>query len=92
METVEIVNGGAAALSSYGLYAVCAALVVVVIHLYRRVNQLETRLCEAVKEGAEARGRELAKWQELNTQTQEVIKANTKALEKVLDALEHRGR
>ena len=88
METVEVINGGANALSTYGLYALCAALVVVIVHLYRRVNQLEDRLREAVEKSAEERGKELAKWQETTAQTQEVIRANTKALEKFLQVLE----
>jgi hypothetical protein len=92
METVEVIHGGANALSTFGLYAIVAALVVVIVHLYRRVNHLEEKLMEAVKESAEERGKELAKWQETTAQTQEVIKANTKALERFLAALENGRR
>lgn len=99
METIEVINGGAQALSTFGLYAICAALVVVIVHLYRRVNTLEDKLREAVRESAEERGKDIAKWQEMNTrmqetanQMQEVIKANTKALERFLAALEHGRR
>ena len=92
METVEVISNGAGALSTFGLYVICAALVVVIVHLYRRVNLLEDKLREAVRESAEERGRELAKWQETTAQTQEVIKANTKALERFLTALENGRR
>ena len=92
METVEVINGGAQAIGTFGLYAICAALVVVIVHLYRRVNSLEDKLRDAIRESAEERGRELAKWQETAEQTQEVIKANTKALEKFLAAIEHGRR
>ena len=89
METVEVIHGGAQALSTFGLYAICAALVIVIVHLYRRVNSLEDKLREAVKESAEERGKDIVKWQEMNArmqetanQTQEVIRANTKALDR----------
>lgn len=88
METVEVINGGAGALSTFGLYAICAALVVVIVHLYRRVNTLEDKLREIAQE----RGQEIAKWQETAAQTQEVIKANTKALERFLSAIENGRR
>lgn len=92
METVEAISNGANALSTFGLYAICATLVVVIVHLYRRVNLLEDKLREAIEKSAEERGKELAKWQETTAQTQEVIKANTKALERFLAALEDRRR
>ncbi len=99
METVEVIHGGAQALSTFGLYAICAALVIVIVHLYRRVNSLEDKLREAVKESAEERGKDIVKWQEMNArmqetanQTQEVIRANTKALERFLAALEQGRR
>ncbi len=88
METVEVINGGAQVLSTFGLYAICAALVVVIVHLYRRVNTLEDKLREIAQE----RGQEIAKWQETAAQTQEVIKANTKALERFLSAIENGRR
>ena len=96
METAEMISSGAGALSTFGLYAIVAALVVVIVHLYRRVNHLEEKLREAVEnsgeklrqvieKAAEDRTKELAKWQEYAAQTQEVIKANTRALERFLD-------
>lgn len=88
METVEVINGGAGALSTFGLYAICAALVVVIVHLYRRVNTLEDKMQGIAQE----RGQEIAKWQETAAQTQEVIKANTKALERFLSAIENGRR
>lgn len=92
MESIEAINSGANALSTFGLYAICAALVVVIVHLYRRVNMLEDKLREAIKESAEERGKQLTKWQETTAQTQEVIKANTRALERFLAAIEDRRR
>lgn len=88
METVEVISNGANALSTFGLYTICAALVVVIIHLYRRVNLLEDKLREIAQE----RGKEIARWQETAAQTQEVIKANTKALERFLLAIENGRR
>lgn len=92
MDTVNVISSGANALSTFGLYAICVTLVVVVVHLYRRVNMLEEKLRQAVEKSAEERGKELAKWQETTSQTQEVIKANTKALERFLAAIENGRR
>ena len=88
METVEVINGGAQALSTFGLYTICAALVGVIVHLYKRVNSLEDKMREVAQE----RGKEIARWQETTAQTQEVIKSNTKALERFLIALEEGRR
>lgn len=92
METVEIVNGGAQALGTFGLYAICAALVVVAVHLYKRLNTLEKEFRDALIGQAEKTAQSNAELRALVEQTQEIIRANTAAFERVSNALEHRGR
>ena len=92
MESVNVISNGAAAISTFGIYAIMVVLGLVVVHLYKRVNSLEDKLREAIEKSAEERGKELAKWQETTAQTQEVIKANTKALERFLAAIENGRR
>ena len=92
MNEVELITNGAGTLSTYGLYAVCVAVVLFAIHLYRRVNQLEDKLHAAVEKTASERGEDLAKWQVMSAQMQEVIRANTKALERFSDSIQNRGK
>lgn len=92
MEAVEVINGGAGALSTYGLYAICASLAVVAVHLYRRVNALEKEFRDELVRQAEKTSNSNAELQALVKQTQEIIKANTTAFEKFYNMMEHRGR
>lgn len=64
----------AGAISTYGLYAIVAILLLVVIHLYREHN----RLVDEIKQTMMNDSKELAK---LLTESNEVIKRNTKAME-----------
>lgn len=92
METVEVISGGATALSTFGLYAICAALAVVAIHFYKRLNALEKEFRDALVKQADERSRDNAELRALVTQTQEIIRANTAAFERFSDAIQHRGR
>lgn len=92
METVEMINGGAGALSTFGLYAICAALAVVAVHFYRRLNALEKEFRDALVKQAEEASRSNAELHSLVEQTQEIIRANTSALERFSNALEHGRR
>ena len=92
MEAVEIINGGAGAISTFGLYAICAALAVVAVHFYRRLNALEKEFRGELVKQAEKTSNNNAELQALVKQTQEIIKANTAAFEKFYNMMEHRGR
>jgi anti-sigma regulatory factor (Ser/Thr protein kinase) len=94
MDTVQVISSGATALSTFGLYAICAALAVLAIHLYKRINALEKEFREALVKQAEEASQSNAELRALVTQTQEIIRANTAAFERFSNAIEHghRGR
>jgi uncharacterized protein HemX len=92
METVEVIGNGAGALSTFGLYAICAALAVVAVHFYKRLNALEREFREALVKQAEEASRSNAELRSLVEQTQEIIRANTTALERFSSAIEHGRR
>lgn len=87
MEGVEIINHGAGALSTYGLYAICAALTVLSMHLYKRLNELEIELRNSLVKQAEKITAYNEELKRITEQTQEVIKANTEAFKDVSEAL-----
>ncbi len=82
MEAVQTISGGATALSTMGLYAICATLAIVVVHFYRRLNQLEKEFRDALIAQTERQAQSNAEMRVLVEQTQEIIRANTTALEK----------
>lgn len=92
METIEVINGGAQALSTFGLYAICAALVVVALHFYKRLNALEKEFRDALVKQAEKAAQSNTELRALVEQTQAIIRANTAAFERVSNALEHGRR
>lgn len=68
------VTSTAAALSTYGLYAIVAILLMAVMHLYKEHN----RLVEEIRNTSKDDNKELAK---LLAESNEVIKRNTQAME-----------
>lgn len=92
MEAVEAISGGATALSTFGLYAICAALAVVAIQFYKRLNALEKEFRDALIKQSEERAKDNAELRALVTQTQEIIRANTAAFERFSETIQHRGR
>ena len=81
MESMEVITQGAGALSTYGLYAVCAVLALVVVHLYRKVDRIQEELKGAMIRHSESETKNADELRELVKQTQEIIKANTAAFE-----------
>lgn len=80
---MEGVTQGAAAISTYGLYAVCAALVVVIVHLYNRFNSLDGEFRIALVKQAESVTKIASDYQSLTEKTNDIIEANTAAFEEV---------
>jgi seryl-tRNA synthetase len=64
----------AAALSTYGLYAIVAILMLAVMHLYKEHN----RLVDEMRKNMQNDNKEISK---LLAESNEVIKRNTKAME-----------
>ena len=92
MESVNIISGGAGALSTYGLYAICVGVIVVCVHFYKRLNALEKEFRDALIKQAEESTKNYVEIKGIAEQTQEIIRANTAALEKFTSAFERRGR
>lgn len=89
---VEAITQGAGALSTFGLYAICAALSVVCVHFYRRLNALEAEFRTSLVSQTEKMTTANEELRELANKTQEVIKANTAAFEEVSRVLKERER
>ena len=70
------VTSTAAALSTYGLYAIVAILLMAVMHLYKEHN----RLVEEIRKTSKDDNKELAK---LLAESNEVIKRNTQTMERI---------
>lgn len=70
---MEVANT-AAALSTYGLYAIVAVLLLAVMHLYKEHN----RLVDEIRKNMQDDNKELSK---LLAESNEVIKRNTQAME-----------
>lgn len=88
MDALNGISTGAGLLSTFGLYAICAALCFVCLHLYRRVNALEIKLREALVDHAKNSTKAFDEIKVMNEQMKEVIKANTDALQGVLRWIE----
>lgn len=88
METLNGISAGAGMISTFGLYAIVAALCFVCLHLYRRVNTLEAKLREALVDHATNSTKSFDEIKVMNEQMKDVIKANTDALQGVLRWIE----
>lgn len=86
----EVLTQGAGALSTFGLYAICAALSIVCIHFYRRLNTLEAEFRSSLVTQTEKMTAANDELRDLATKTQEVIKANTAAFEDISRVLRER--
>ena len=84
---VETVVQGAGALSTFGLYTLVAALAVVVVYLFRRLNHLEREFRESLVSQTEKTTHSAEEVKAMAIQMQEVIKANTEAFKDVSNAL-----
>lgn len=90
METVQAISSGASALSTFGLYAICAALAVIAVHFYKRLNELEREFRGALVAQAEKASQNNSELKALVEQTQEIIRANTMALERFYVGMEQK--
>ena len=88
MEALNGISTGAGALSTFGLYAIVAALCFVYLHLYRRVNTLENKLRDALVDHATNSTKAYDEIKIMNDQMKDVIKSNTDALQGVLKWIE----
>ena len=81
------INEGAQALSTYGLYTVCAALTAAVIYLFRSLRTLETKFRDYISTNS----RELQEKTTiaLNDSTA-ALKASTEALTRIATVMERR--
>lgn len=84
METITPVAG---ALSTYGLYAICAILLVAIIYLFKMQKELESTLRENLKKYAEDNAKYASENARLLEKTTEAFKDNAQAFNDFQNAL-----
>ncbi len=82
---MDAVAPAAQTLSTYGLYAITTALVIVVIYLYKRQIEIEKEFRAHLEKNAQNFADNTAEMAKLVLQTTNVISKNTRVLQRVLD-------